>query len=158
MTARNRLRKRAAQKAKVTTFGVSSRNYHNATKEPTEDNNPHNSENHRPKSENNSLPKLQASIRDSQEDQHKSNVNNLKQNSKEKNDMKKSPSNNTVILTTTAATIDPKNHQVQTVVVPNENGNSQDDSHPNIILNCNQGKKCIVMTCLYFCSIKYELL
>ena len=81
-------------------------------------------------------------------------MNNLKPNSKEKNDMKKSPSNNTVILTTTAATIDPKNHEVQTVVVPNENGNSQDDPHPNIILNCNQGKKCIVMTCLDF----YELL
>ena len=61
MTARNRLRKRAAQKAKVTTFGVTSRNYHNTTNEPTEDNNSHNAKCHPPKSESNKLPKLQAS-------------------------------------------------------------------------------------------------
>ena len=140
MTARNRLRKRAAQKAKVTTFGVTSRNYHDTTNEPTEDNN---AKSHTPKSESNKLPKLQASNEASPEAQHKSDTANSKQNSKEKNAtsvMKNSHSSNTVILTTTAATIDPKNHQIQTVVVPNQNGHSQDDSHVNIISNCNQGK------------------
>ena len=143
MTARNRLRKRAAQKAKVTTFGVTSRNYHNTTNEPTEDNNSHNAKSHPPKSESNKLPKLQASNEESPEAQHKSDTASSKQNSKETNAisvMKNSHSSNTVILTTTAATIDPKNHQIQTVVVPNQNGHSQDDSHVNIISNCNQGK------------------
>ena len=85
MTARNRLRKRAAQKAKVTTFGVTSRNYHNTTNEPTEDNNSHNAKSHPPKSESNKLPKLQASNEASPEAQHKSDTANSKQNSKEKN-------------------------------------------------------------------------
>ena len=143
MTARNRLRKRAAQKAKVTTFGVTSRNYHNTTNEPNEDNNSHNAKSHPPKSKSNALPKLQASNAESHEAQHKSDTTSFKQNSRETNAisvMKNSHSSNNIILTTTAATIDPKNHQIQTVVVPNQNDHSQDDSHSNIISNCNQGK------------------
>ena len=123
MTARNRLRKRAAQKAKVTTFGVAkTRNQNTKT-------------NKEPEGENNAFPDK----RSTQVETNTSTANNNTGNGKSvdpdqaqttitmnANSLIKTPTASTTVsvvppqsctIVCTAATIDPKSNQVQTVVV-----------------------------------------
>ena len=145
MTARNRLRKRAAQKAKVTTFGVAkTRNQNTKT-------------NKEPEGENNAFPDK----RSAQVENHTSTANNNTGNGKSvdpdqaqttitmnANSLIKTPTASTTVsvvppqsctIVCTAATIDPKSNQVQTVVVTTNSCNSNMNAH--VAMKNTQGKQ-----------------
>ena len=124
MTARNRLRKRAAQKAKVTISGVSSRNYHKTCKESQMQTNS-TSGNNTPGNKNASgVERLPNSINSTQTQLTSNNANTSE--------------NCCIILASTAATIDPKNNQIQTVVLSTTVA-SELHSNPQVLMKNKQG-------------------
>ena len=154
MTARNRLRKRAAQKAKVTTFGVAARKCQKTVKDSkqTEANTAHLDE-HPSQLPSNNLNHLNAdgSNKDTLTgDHHHNSINSnhttipCNANSSVKGNIiydtgTLSPQNCSVVLASTAATINPKSNQVHTVVVSNS-CNSNSHSRTQTTLKSSQGK------------------
>ena len=148
MTARNRLRKRAAQKAKVTTFKEVPRSCNNTEKtnnhigkHPSQLQSnaltPHNAEENEKESlrgdpQHNSINSNQSPV--------PRNVNTLIKGNSSYDITTPSSQNNTVILASTAATINPKSNQVHTVVVSNS-CNSNTLSNTEATSKNGRGKK-----------------
>ena len=154
MTARNRLRKRAAQKAKVTTHRSTTRSSNKTLKDSQTEPNTTHLDNHTSQQPSNPSSPLNTDGSNSKtltgDPQHNS-INSNKTavpcnaNSSVKGIITydtgtPSSQNCTVVLATTAATINPKSNQVQTVVVSNT-CNSNAHSKTQTTLKSGQGKR-----------------
>ena len=139
MTARNRLRKRAAQKATVTSSGVGSRNYHDTCKESRikVNNSTSNDANVNKKAAGaepspNSINSTQTKLITNSSPTANVNTSGLC-----------SSENCNIVLASTATTMNLKNNQIQTIVLSNT-GSSELNSKTQVLLKNNQGEKILI--------------